>query len=112
VDDISDENLLEAYIGGLKQDIKHELFLRHPTNIMEAMQIASHIQAKNKATHKSTIGAYTIRKDCFGVYKTSVPQLTRLTPQNMEEEERKDYVSIVTTSTITSINVVIRNYST
>jgi hypothetical protein len=59
VDDISDEQLLEAYMGGLKEDIKHEIFLRHPTNIMEAMQYAHHIQAKNKATHKSTIGAYT-----------------------------------------------------
>jgi hypothetical protein len=39
VDDISDEHLLEAYMGGLKQDIKHEIFLRHPTNIMEAMQL-------------------------------------------------------------------------
>jgi hypothetical protein len=33
VDDISDEQLLEAYMGGLKQDIKHEIFLKHPTNI-------------------------------------------------------------------------------
>jgi hypothetical protein len=38
VDDISDENSLEAYVGGLKQDIKHDIFFRHPTNIMEAMQ--------------------------------------------------------------------------
>jgi hypothetical protein len=26
---------------------------------MEAMQFSHHIQAKNKATHKYTIGAYT-----------------------------------------------------
>jgi len=37
VDDISDEQLLEAYMGGLKQDIKHEIFLIHSANIMEAM---------------------------------------------------------------------------
>jgi hypothetical protein len=30
VDDISNEQLLQAYMGGLKEDIKHELFLRHP----------------------------------------------------------------------------------
>jgi hypothetical protein len=59
VDDISDEHLLEAYMGGLKEDIKHEIFLRHLANIMEAMQFSRHIQAKNKATHKPTIGAYT-----------------------------------------------------
>jgi hypothetical protein len=36
VDDISDEKLLQSYMGGLKEDIKHDIFLRHPTNIMEA----------------------------------------------------------------------------
>jgi hypothetical protein len=46
VDDISDGKLLESYMGGLKQDIKHDIFLRHPTHIMEAMQYAHHIQAK------------------------------------------------------------------
>jgi hypothetical protein len=45
-------------MGGLKEDIKHDLFLKHPINIMEAMQCSHHIQAKNKATHKYTIGAY------------------------------------------------------
>ena len=59
VDDISDEQLLEAYMSGLKEDIKYELFLRHPTNIMGVMQSTCHIQAKNNAMHKSTIGAYT-----------------------------------------------------
>jgi hypothetical protein len=59
VDNISDDQLLEAYMGGLKEDIKHELFLRHPANIMEAMQYVCHIPAKNKATHKSTIRAHT-----------------------------------------------------
>jgi hypothetical protein len=59
VDNISDAQLLESYTSGLKEDIKHEILLRHPTNMMEAMQFARHIQAKNKATHKSIIGAYT-----------------------------------------------------
>jgi hypothetical protein len=89
VDDISDENLLESYMSGLKQDIKHEIFLRHPTNIMEPMQISHHIQEKNKATHKPTIGAYTGSKDHFGVHKTSVPQPTRLEPQQMDERKEK-----------------------
>jgi hypothetical protein len=29
VDNISDEHLLEAYMGGLKEDIKHDIFLKH-----------------------------------------------------------------------------------
>jgi hypothetical protein len=73
VDNIIDEHLLEAYMGGLKEDIKHDLFLKHVENIMEAMQFACHIQAKNKATHKSTIGAYAGSIDHFGVHKTTLP---------------------------------------
>jgi hypothetical protein len=69
VDDISDEQLLEVYMGGLKEDIKHEFFLRHLANIMEVMQSTRHIQAKNKATHKSIMGAYIGSKDRFGVHK-------------------------------------------
>jgi hypothetical protein len=34
VDDISDEHLLEAYMGGLKEYIKHEFLLKHPKNII------------------------------------------------------------------------------
>jgi hypothetical protein len=58
VDNISDDHLLEAYMGVLKQDIKHEIFLKHLGNIMEVLEFSCHIQAKNKATHKSTIGEY------------------------------------------------------
>jgi hypothetical protein len=80
VDDISDENLLEYYMGGLKEEIKHDIFLKHLANIMECMQSSHHIQTKNKVTHNSTIGTYVGRKYRFRVHKTIVPQLTRLTP--------------------------------
>jgi hypothetical protein len=97
---------------GLKEDNKHEILLIHPTNIMEIMQNDLHVQAKNKATHKSTIGAYTTRKDHFGGHNTSTLQPKRLKPQQMEEEEKNDYVSITTTSALRGINVVKINYST
>ena len=50
--------MLEAYMGGLKEDCKHKLCLKHLENFMKAMQYAHHIQANNKATHKSTTGTY------------------------------------------------------
>jgi hypothetical protein len=81
--------IIQNYMGGLKEDIKHVIFLRHPTNIMEAMQSALHIQANNKATHKSNIGSHKIIKDLFWVHKTSVPQPTRSTPQKMDERREK-----------------------
>jgi hypothetical protein len=56
---------------------------------MESMQFSRHIQAKNKATHKYTIGAYAGSIDHFRVHKTTMPQLTRLTPQQMDERREK-----------------------
>jgi hypothetical protein len=43
-------------MGGLKEEIKHEFFLKHPANIMKDMQSTCHIQVKNKDTHKYTMG--------------------------------------------------------
>jgi hypothetical protein len=54
------------------------------------MKNPHHIQDKNKATHKSTIGAYTIRRDHFWVRKTIIPQPTRLIPQQMDETREKE----------------------
>jgi len=85
VDNLSDEHLLESYMGGLKEGIKHEIFLRQPTSIMEAMQDALHIHAKNKATHKYSIGG----RDHFAAHKTTISQPTRLTPQQMDERRAK-----------------------
>jgi hypothetical protein len=87
--DISDEHLLETYMGGLKQDITHEIFLRHLKNIMEAMQFARHIQDKNKFAHKSPIGAYIRSRDRFGVHKTNISQPTKLTLQQIDEIREK-----------------------
>jgi hypothetical protein len=78
LDDISDEHLFQVYMGGLKEGIKHDIFLIHPTNIMESMQFARHIQAKTKATKKSKIGAHIGSIYCFGVHKTNIPQTKRL----------------------------------
>jgi hypothetical protein len=85
VDKLSDEHLLEAYMGGLKEYIKHGLFLRQPTNIMEAMQNAHHIHAKKNATHKYSIGG----RDHFWGHKKTISQPTRLTPYHMDEIREK-----------------------
>jgi hypothetical protein len=89
VDDIIDEQLLQAYMDGLKRDIKHELFLINPNFFMEVMQSTCHIEAKNKDTQKSTIVSHKRSIYSFGVHKTSIPQPTRLTPQKMDERIEK-----------------------
>ena len=43
MDNISDVQVLETYLGELKEDIQHELFLKHLKNVMEAMQFSRHI---------------------------------------------------------------------
>jgi hypothetical protein len=93
VDDISDEYFLESYIGGLKENIKHDILLIHPTNIIKAMQCSHHIQSKNKATHKSSIGAYAGSIDHFWVHKTTIPQPTSWIPQKMDERREKGLFS-------------------
>jgi hypothetical protein len=56
---------------------------------MEAMQYARHIQAKNKATHKSTIGAYSGSTNHFAAHKKTLPQPTRISQKVMEERRAK-----------------------
>jgi hypothetical protein len=77
-------------MGGLKEDIKHEFFLRHLENIIKSMQFSHLIQANNKTTHKYTIGGYVGSKYHFGVHKTTIPQLTILTPQKIDEIREKE----------------------
>jgi len=88
-DNISDEYLLESYMGGLKEDLKHELFLKQPENIMEAMKFSHNIQAKNKAKHNSSMGAYIGSKYYFEFRKKTLPQLTRISPNEMEKTRAK-----------------------
>ena len=53
VDNINDEKLLEYYMVGLKEDIKHHIFLAHPKNVIEVIKMPCHSQAKNKAIHRN-----------------------------------------------------------
>jgi hypothetical protein len=55
VDNISGEHIFETY-NIFKEDIKHDLFLRHPENFDEDMKFSHCIQAKNMATRKLIIG--------------------------------------------------------
>jgi hypothetical protein len=89
VDNISDGHLLKDYMGGLQEDIKHEIFLKHVENIMEAMQFSCHIQAKNRATQKYTTRTYVGRKYIFGSHRETLPQPTQISPREMEETRAK-----------------------
>jgi hypothetical protein len=76
VDNISDEYMFEDDMGGSKEYIKHDIFLKHPKNIMEAMQFACHIQAKKRDTHNYTTGTCVGRIFQFGDHRGTLPQPT------------------------------------
>ena len=58
---------------------------------MEDMQFSCHVQAKNKATHKCTIGANKGIIDRFLVHKTTIPKLRRLAPQQMDGRRENSF---------------------
>jgi hypothetical protein len=92
-------------MSGLKQDIKHDILLKHHEHIMEAMQCSHHIQAKNSATHKYTTGTYTINIDQFWAHRETLPQPTRVSQKEMEERKRKkDYALVVIENGQSDIN--------
>ena len=42
LNDISDQHFLESYMGGLKEDIKHYIFLKQLENVLKSMQYSFH----------------------------------------------------------------------
>jgi hypothetical protein len=111
VDNISDEHLLEAYMGGLKEDIKHELFLKHPENVMEAMQsivifkprIGLHTSLPLEHMQEAKINLCLIGKPCLN--------LLEYHRRKWMKEEKKDYALVVIENGQKGINVKKQNCS-
>jgi len=74
----------------------------------KAFGLARKIERKIMATKKSTTHNY---KD-GSVVSPSIPQPTRLTPQQLEEKEKNRFVTIVIENTLKVISVLRRNYFT
>jgi hypothetical protein len=105
---ISDEHFLEAYMGGLKEDIKRDIFLRQPTSPVEAMQNARHIHAKIRLHTSLALEEEIV----LGVIRQPYLNQQGWHVSKWMKEEKKDYVSIVKESTVKGIDVMRRNYST
>ena len=65
-------------MGGLKEDIKHEIVLKQLKNVVKPMQYSWYIQSKNKATQKCTVGAYVGSRDASLSHRGTLPQSTRI----------------------------------
>ena len=85
VKDIPEEHMIDVFIGTLKDNIQHEVCLWEPNSLEKAFGLARKIERKIMETRKSTTHNY---KD-GSVVAPSLPQLTRLTPQQLEEKREK-----------------------
>ena len=74
----------------------------------KAFRVTKKVESKIIAIGQSTTHNY---KD-ESVDAPSFPQLTRLTPQKLEEKEKNDFVIVVITNMLKAISFLRRNYFT
>ena len=97
------------FIWTLKDNIQHEVCLWELDSLEKAFKLARKMESKIMATRKPTTHNY---KD-GSVVASSLPQPTRLTPQQLEKKkEQKDFVTVVIENTLKFISVLRRNYFT
>jgi hypothetical protein len=83
---IPDENLIDVFIGTLKDNIQHEVHLWEPKSLENAF-VARNVESKNMAMVTRRTNPNNYRENNAPSSKT--PQPTRLTPQQYEERKEK-----------------------
>jgi gas vesicle protein len=87
VTDIPDEQLIDVFIGTLKDKIQHEVHLWEPKSLKNAFKVERNVESKNMAMATRRTNPNIYRENNAPSYKT--PQPTRLTPQQLEEIKEK-----------------------
>jgi hypothetical protein len=84
---IPDEHLIDVFIGNLKDNIQHEVYLWEPKSLENTFRVAINVESKNMAmaTRRTTPNIYRENN----VPSSKTPQPTRLTPQPWEEIKEK-----------------------
>ena len=82
---IPEEHRIDVFIGTLKDNIQHEVRLWEPDSLEKAFRLARKMEIKIMATRKPTTHNYKHGS----VVTPSLPQPTRLTPQQLEEKIEK-----------------------
>ena len=85
VKDIIEEHRIDVFIETLKDNIQHKVYLWEPDSLEKAFKLARKMERKIMETKKPTTHNY---KDGI-VVSPSLPQPTRLTPQQLEEKRAK-----------------------
>ena len=85
VNDIPEEHRIDVLLTTLKDNIQHDVHLWELGSLEKAFRLARKMESKIMATRKHTTHNY---KD-GSVVAPSLPQPTRLTPQQLEEKRAK-----------------------
>jgi len=85
VKDILEEHKINMFIGNLKDNIQHEVHLWETDSLEKAFKLARKMDRKIMATRKPTPHNY----NDGSVVSRSLPQPTRLTPQQLEEKRER-----------------------
>ena len=79
ITNILEEHRIDVFIGTLKDNIQHEVWIREPHSLEKAFKLARKIECKIMATRKPTTDIYK-----YGSVATPrLPQPTRLTPKKL-----------------------------
>eukprot|EP00253_Pinus_taeda_P032873 PITA_32873 len=107
VNDILEKQMVDVFIGTLKDNIQYEVFLWEPDSLEKAFRLARKIERKIMETRNPTTHDYNYGS----VFSPNLPQPTRFAPQQLEEKEKKKgFVIIVIANTLKVISVLRRNY--
>ena len=85
VKNISKDNLLDLFIGTLKDNIQHEVRLFEPSSLEKAFMMARNVENKNMAVTTRKAFSNTYREN--NVPSSKPPQ--RLTPLHLDERREK-----------------------
>ena len=83
VEGVPNDNLLDLFIGTLKDNIQHEVCLFEPTSLDKAFMLARKVESKNMAMDTKRTPSNTYREN--NVPSSNQPQPTRLTHHQMDK---------------------------
>jgi hypothetical protein len=87
VKNIPIDNLLDLFMGTLKDKIQHELCMLEPTSLEKAFKLARRVESKNMAMNTKRFPSNGYREN--NVASSNLPKPTRLTPQQIDERRGK-----------------------
>ena len=84
---IPNDNLLDLFIGTLKDNIPHELCILEPTSLEMTFKLTRRVESKNMAMATKRFPSNTYKEN--NVPSSNLPKPTRLTTQQMDETREK-----------------------